>query len=544
MEKSEEELLALCPEEDSEEEEESRESEILEEEDVAAKPEEGLVEQAPVALTSASQSVQSEALKRSADQRLSSSTTGEEVEYSQATVLETLGTLESELEPVIPIRNAAETETREGGGQPGFYQEEAEYLDLGPNGLDLVPQIESPPPYSEVDPRLLPRPTSLPLQQEESSTAVGEQESSSAVVGPPGATPSNPNGPRDGTPDPLAGLSEEQLLLGKVQPFWVPDADAPDCMICNARFTLVKRRHHCRACGKVLCAACCNEKHSLVYLENKEGRVCTPCRTVLARLEGAAAQQPSSGLATPPPPADPAASLGARPRPNPANPMEYCSTVPVADQVAAGSGSRAPPSVMVPVGVLKRASEGEPDRSGSSASAGQQQGENKSVMFSDGIRPGGDLTELDGRGPEHRTLGKRPGRGRSSARRQKARGPAGAQDVAASLLPETGLPLVSGRGAVDEEEVLVWFSAGTYVSFVMNKNLSVVVKRLHYPPANKLCWNFATRGLTSVGQDEVVVLLEVQEEEQLPPREVFTMLQVPTTTLTQICMTFHLTGTL
>ena len=527
LEKSEEELLALCPEEDSEEEEESRESEVPEEEDVAA-PEEGLME-APVAMTSASQSAPVDSVQMEcSDHRRSSSGEGEEVEYSPATVLETLGNLESELEPVIPTRNAVEGEqAREGGGgETGFYQEEAEYLDLGPDGLDLVPQIESPPPYSEVDPRLMPRPTSLPLQQEESSTSAGEQESSSAVVGPPGATPSNPNGPRDGTPDPLAGLSEEQLLLGRVQPFWVPDADAPDCMICACRFTLVKRRHHCRACGKVLCAACCNEKHSLVYLENKEGRVCTPCRTVLARLEGAAGQQ-SSGLATPPAPADPAASLGARPRPNPANPMEYCSTVPVADQVAAASGSRPPPSVMVPVGVLKRASEGEPDRSGSSASAGgQQQGENKSVMFSDGIRPGGDLTELDGRGPEHRTLGRRPGRGRSSARRQKARGPAGAQDVAASLLPETGLPLVSGRGSVDEEEVLVWFSAGTYVSFVMNKNLSVVVKRLHYPPANKLCWNFATRGLTSVGQDEVVVLLEVQEEEQLPPREVFTMLQV------------------
>ena len=33
-------------------------------------------------------------------------------------------------------------------------------------------------------------------------------------------------------------------------------------------------------------------------------------------------------------------------------------------------------------------------------------------------------------------------------------------------------------------------------------------------------------GLTSVGQDEVVILLEVEEGETLPPREVFTMLQV------------------
>jgi MAD (mothers against decapentaplegic) interacting protein len=239
------------------------------------------------------------------------------------------------------------------------------------------------------------------------------------VLGPPGATPSNPGGPREGRPDPLAGLSEEQLLLGRVQPFWVPDTDAPDCMICGGRFTLVKRRHHCRACGKVLCAACCADKHALVYLDSKEGRVCTPCRTVLARLDTCqGSQQSSHALATPPDPA----LLGARPRPNPANPMEYCSTVPVSEQVATQGASPQPlPSVLVPVGVLKRGPGEGDDRSGSSQ-------ENKSVMFSDGIRPGGDLTELDGRGAEHRTLGRRPGRGRSGGRRQRGRaGPAGAQ---------------------------------------------------------------------------------------------------------------------
>merc|ERR1719150_3045743 len=94
------------------------------------------------------------------------------------------------------------------------------------------------------------------------------------------------------------------------------------------------------------------------------------------------------------------------------------------------------------------------------------------------------------------------------------------------MIPPDGLPLVSGRGAVDEEEVVVWFSAGTCVSFVINKNLVVVTKQLRYPPLdNKLCWNFATRGLATLGQDEVVVLLEVAEGETLPPREVFTMLQ-------------------
>ena len=63
------------------------------------------------------------------------------------------------------------------------------------------------------------------------------------------------------------------------------------------------------------------------------------------------------------------------------------STIPVADQVAM-AGSVAPPSVLVPVGVLKR-------QGAEEAGAGAEA--NKSVMFSDGIRPGGDLTDLHGR---------------------------------------------------------------------------------------------------------------------------------------------------
>ena len=45
-----------------------------------------------------------------------------------------------------------------------------------------------------------------------------------------------------------------------------------------SRFTMVRRRHHCRACGKVLCGACCGDKHPLHYLDGREGRVCTECR--------------------------------------------------------------------------------------------------------------------------------------------------------------------------------------------------------------------------------------------------------------------------
>ncbi|NXU57934.1 ZFYV9 protein, partial [Turnix velox] len=69
--------------------------------------------------------------------------------------------------------------------------------------------------------------------------------------------------------------------LGEVAPVWVPDSQAPNCMKCEARFTFTKRRHHCRACGKVFCAACCSLKCKLLYMDRKEARVCVICHSVL-----------------------------------------------------------------------------------------------------------------------------------------------------------------------------------------------------------------------------------------------------------------------
>ncbi|NXF26599.1 ZFY16 protein, partial [Rhodinocichla rosea] len=60
------------------------------------------------------------------------------------------------------------------------------------------------------------------------------------------------------------------------QPLWVPDSEAPNCMNCQAKFTFTKRRHHCRACGKVFCGSCCKRKCKLQYME-KEARVCAGC---------------------------------------------------------------------------------------------------------------------------------------------------------------------------------------------------------------------------------------------------------------------------
>lgn len=39
--------------------------------------------------------------------------------------------------------------------------------------------------------------------------------------------------------------------LGKQAPLWIPDSEAMSCMHCDMKFTVIKRRHHCRACGLV-----------------------------------------------------------------------------------------------------------------------------------------------------------------------------------------------------------------------------------------------------------------------------------------------------
>lgn len=64
------------------------------------------------------------------------------------------------------------------------------------------------------------------------------------------------------------------------QQHWVPDESCSDCMICECPFAaLVRRRHHCRRCGALVCGAC--SRHRLASREDAtvEERCCDDCWT-------------------------------------------------------------------------------------------------------------------------------------------------------------------------------------------------------------------------------------------------------------------------
>jgi MAD (mothers against decapentaplegic) interacting protein len=168
--------------------------------------------------------------------------------------------------------------------------------------------------------------------------------------------------------EPYSSLTEDERLLGVLKPVWIPDEEAPQCMNCSQRFTVIRRRHHCRACGRVLCNNCCSSRARLEYMESTETRVCLPCLQVLRKVEaykkwgGVTETQTSTNTVD----SGSQSSFDSTPAsspsphfPNPVarvnvnNPAEYCSTVPPAIQIAAAAALPTP-TVMVPVGVLKK----------------------------------------------------------------------------------------------------------------------------------------------------------------------------------------------
>uniref|UniRef100_A0AAV1T6C4 FYVE-type domain-containing protein n=1 Tax=Peronospora matthiolae TaxID=2874970 RepID=A0AAV1T6C4_9STRA len=60
---------------------------------------------------------------------------------------------------------------------------------------------------------------------------------------------------------------------------WESDVHVATCRLCHSDFSLVKRRHHCRHCGRVMCSDC----SCFVYFEfsRRKHRVCATCNNQL-----------------------------------------------------------------------------------------------------------------------------------------------------------------------------------------------------------------------------------------------------------------------
>ncbi len=76
----------------------------------------------------------------------------------------------------------------------------------------------------------------------------------------------------------------------KVEPPWLwrPDESANRCSDCNAAFSFIKRRHHCRKCGQIFCHECSSKTKVLAHPIRRPGgeaeagavRVCDDCHAL------------------------------------------------------------------------------------------------------------------------------------------------------------------------------------------------------------------------------------------------------------------------
>ncbi|XP_006868737.1 PREDICTED: FYVE, RhoGEF and PH domain-containing protein 5 [Chrysochloris asiatica] len=76
------------------------------------------------------------------------------------------------------------------------------------------------------------------------------------------------------------------VSLGERPPTLVPVTHVMMCMNCGCDFSLTLRRHHCHACGKIVCRKCSRNKYPLKYLKDRMAKVCDGCYGKLKKRGG------------------------------------------------------------------------------------------------------------------------------------------------------------------------------------------------------------------------------------------------------------------
>uniref|UniRef100_A0A8C5N7V5 FYVE, RhoGEF and PH domain-containing protein 1-like n=1 Tax=Gouania willdenowi TaxID=441366 RepID=A0A8C5N7V5_GOUWI len=80
----------------------------------------------------------------------------------------------------------------------------------------------------------------------------------------------------------VVGGSASHVSLGKRAPTPIREKEVTLCMKCQEPFNAItKRRHHCKACGHVVCGKCSEFRARLSYDNNRTNRVCVDCYAML-----------------------------------------------------------------------------------------------------------------------------------------------------------------------------------------------------------------------------------------------------------------------
>lgn len=77
----------------------------------------------------------------------------------------------------------------------------------------------------------------------------------------------------------MQAMSDSIFGEGPMKDHWLPDDCTETCMQCDREFTIKRRRHHCRMCGRIFCKKCSLKRMALPAELRYTGleRVCDSC---------------------------------------------------------------------------------------------------------------------------------------------------------------------------------------------------------------------------------------------------------------------------
>jgi hypothetical protein len=58
---------------------------------------------------------------------------------------------------------------------------------------------------------------------------------------------------------------------------WEPNEQGESCKICLSKFNFMKRKHHCRKCGLIVCAGCSGNNWYVPGYTDQKVRMCDNC---------------------------------------------------------------------------------------------------------------------------------------------------------------------------------------------------------------------------------------------------------------------------